>query len=74
MHLNFWKGTLGEGGNFEDRRGWEDYIRGDIKEIEYEIIRWIPLAQDGDRWWAVVAHVARTKYIRGAYKISRRKT
>jgi hypothetical protein len=36
------------------RRGWEDYIRMDLKEIGWGGMDWIDLAQDRDRWGAVV--------------------
>jgi hypothetical protein len=35
-------------------RKWEDNIRMDLKEIEYEVVDWIRLAQDGDQWLALV--------------------
>jgi hypothetical protein len=33
---------------------WEDNIRVDLKEIAWEGVDWIHLAQDRDRWWALV--------------------
>jgi hypothetical protein len=36
------------------RHRWEDNIRVDLKKIGWEGVDWIHLAQDGDRWWAVV--------------------
>jgi hypothetical protein len=37
------------------RRRWEDGIKMDIREIGWEgVVEWIHLAQDRDRWWAVV--------------------
>jgi hypothetical protein len=36
------------------RRRWEANIRTDIKEIVWEIVNWIHLAQDRDQWRAVV--------------------
>lgn len=29
-------------------------IKMDLEEIEWEIVDWIHLADDGDQWWAVV--------------------
>jgi hypothetical protein len=39
------------------RRGWEDEIRMDLREIGLEDVNWIRLAQDRDRWRAVVSAV-----------------
>ena len=36
------------------RRRWEDYIKMDLKEVECGVIDWIELAQDRDRWRALV--------------------
>jgi hypothetical protein len=33
---------------------WEDGIRMDLREIGLGGVDWIRLAQDRDRWWAVV--------------------
>jgi hypothetical protein len=35
------------------KRRWEDGIRMDLMEIGWRV-EWIRLAQDGERWWAVV--------------------
>jgi hypothetical protein len=37
------------------RRTWEDEIRIDLREIVLECVDWIRLAQDMDRWRAVVS-------------------
>jgi hypothetical protein len=39
------------------RRRWEDGIRMDLREIEWESIDCIQLAQDRGRWRAVVSAV-----------------
>jgi hypothetical protein len=39
------------------RRRWEDGIRIDLKEIGLGGVDWIRLAQDRDRWRAVVSAV-----------------
>jgi hypothetical protein len=39
------------------RRRWEDVIRIDLKEIGFWGVDWIRLAQDRDRWRAVVSAV-----------------
>jgi hypothetical protein len=39
------------------RRRWEDVVRMDLREIGFEGVDWIRLAQDRDRWRAVVCAV-----------------
>jgi hypothetical protein len=39
------------------RRRWEDGIRMDLREIGLGGVDWIQLAQDRDRWRAVVSAV-----------------
>jgi hypothetical protein len=36
------------------RRRWEDNIKMDLKEVGWEGVDWIHMAQDRDRWLAVV--------------------
>ena len=36
------------------RRGWEDNIKVDLQEVGCEGMDWIELAQDRDRWRALV--------------------
>jgi hypothetical protein len=36
------------------RHRWEDGIRMDLREIGWRSVEWIQLAQDRDRWRAVV--------------------
>ena len=36
------------------RRRWEDSIKMDLQEMGCGIMDWIELAQDRDRWWALV--------------------
>jgi hypothetical protein len=36
------------------RHGWEDNVRIDHKEIEWEGLDWMHLAQDRDQWQALV--------------------
>jgi hypothetical protein len=39
------------------RRRWEDGIRMDLRETGLRVVDWIRLAQDRDRWRAVVSAV-----------------
>jgi hypothetical protein len=39
------------------RRGWEDNIKMDVQEVGCEYMDWIELAQDRDRWRALVTAV-----------------
>jgi hypothetical protein len=39
------------------RRRWKDWIRMDLRETGLGGMNWIRLAQDRDRWWAVVSAV-----------------
>jgi hypothetical protein len=39
------------------RRRWEDGIRMDLREIGLGGVDWIRMAQDSDRWRAVVSSV-----------------
>jgi hypothetical protein len=36
------------------RRRWEDNIKMDLREVGWGGMNWIELAQDSDRWWALV--------------------
>jgi hypothetical protein len=36
------------------RRRWEDGIRMDLRDIDWGSVEWIQLAQDKDRWRALV--------------------
>jgi hypothetical protein len=43
------KRTLGR-----PRRGWVDNIKIDLREIEWDGMDWINLAEERDYWWALV--------------------
>jgi len=45
------------------RRRWEDNIRIDLREIGWEGVDWIHLAQDRDQWWAVVNTVTKFRFL-----------
>jgi hypothetical protein len=36
------------------RRRWEDDIRMNLREVGWEVVDWMLMAQDRDQWWAVV--------------------
>ena len=36
------------------RRGWEDNIKMDLREVGCDRRDWIALAEDRDQWWAYV--------------------
>ena len=46
------KRTLGR-----SRRRWEDSNKMDLQEVGCEGMDWIKLAQDRDRWWALVNEI-----------------
>ena len=39
------------------RRRWEDNIRTDLREVGFGCVDWMELAQDRDRWRALVSAV-----------------
>jgi len=39
------------------RRRWEDNIKLDLQEVGGSYVDWMELAQDRDRWWALVSTV-----------------
>ena len=39
------------------RHGWEDNIKMDLQEVGGGCGDWMELAQDRDRWWALVSMV-----------------
>jgi hypothetical protein len=36
------------------RRRWEDNAKADLQEVGCEVMDWIDVALDRDRWWALV--------------------
>jgi hypothetical protein len=50
MYTGFWWRNLTE----RDRRKWEDNIKMGVQEVGYGSMDWIDLAQDRDRWRALV--------------------
>ena len=58
MCTRFWWGNLRERDHLErPRRRWEDNIKLDIQEVERGCGDWMELAQDRDRWRALVSTV-----------------
>jgi hypothetical protein len=45
------------------RRRWEDGVRMDLREIDLGDVDWIRLAQDRDRWRAVVSAVTNLRVL-----------
>jgi hypothetical protein len=45
------------------RRRWEDGIKMDLREICWGGVEWIQLAQDRDRWGAVVNAVMNLRLV-----------
>jgi hypothetical protein len=57
VHTTFWLGGLKGGPLGRPRRRWEDNIKMDLRETGFGDVDWIHLAQDRDRWWALVKTV-----------------
>jgi hypothetical protein len=36
------------------RRGWEDNMRLDLREIGWKGVDWMHMTQDRDQWWGLV--------------------
>jgi hypothetical protein len=55
VHTTFWLGSL-KGGDHSERPRcrWEDNIKMDLGKIGFGDMGWIHLAQDRDRWRALV--------------------
>ena len=55
MHTGFRWGSLREGETLgRPWRRWENGIKMDVREVGWKCMDWIDLAQDRDRWQAVV--------------------
>ena len=58
MCTRFWWGNLREKRPLgRPRRGWEDNIKMDLEEVGRGCGDWMELAQDRDRWRALVSTV-----------------
>jgi hypothetical protein len=51
IHIGYWWGSQ------KERRRWVDNIKIDLREIGWDVMDWIDLAQDGDQWSALVSTV-----------------
>ena len=55
VHTGFyWGNLIGKRSHIRRRRKWEDNIRMDVTEIDWEAVDRIDLTRDGDKWRAVV--------------------
>jgi hypothetical protein len=53
-YTRFWWGNLRERDHLGHRHRWEDNIKMDLEEVGCDGMDWIELAQDKDRWRALV--------------------
>jgi hypothetical protein len=44
------------------RHRWEDNIKMDLQAVGWEGMEWIDMAQDRDRWWALVSAVMNLRF------------
>jgi len=51
----FWQWKWKESDHLEDRCWWQNIIKEDLKEIGWEGVDWINMAQGRDKWQAVVS-------------------
>jgi hypothetical protein len=57
-YTGFWWGKLKERDHLgRPRHRWEDNIKIYLQEVGCRFVDWIELAQDRDRWWALVTAV-----------------
>jgi len=54
LYTGIWWGNLKEEITWGHRCRWQDDIKMDFLELGCEGMDWIDLAQDRDRWWALV--------------------
>ena len=57
VHTGFWWENTRKGNFKGSKRRWEDNIKMDLQEVGRGCGDWMGLAQDRDRWWAVVSPV-----------------
>jgi hypothetical protein len=54
VHAGFWWGDVTERDHGRPMRRWQDNIKMDLQEVGRGGTDWIDLAQDWDRWRALV--------------------
>jgi hypothetical protein len=54
MCTGFWWENLRERDHWRPRHRWEDNIKADLQEVKRGGMDWIELAQDRDRWRALL--------------------
>jgi hypothetical protein len=54
---NFYGKPEGKKPRIRPRRRCEDSIRMDVREIVWEVVKWMHLAQERDKWWALVKKI-----------------
>ena len=54
VYTRFWWGNLRERQLGRPRHRWEDNIKMDLQELGRGVVDWIELAQDWERWRALV--------------------
>jgi len=61
LHTELWWGNLRE--RDQARRRWEDNIKVDLLEVRCGGMDWIELAQDRERWRALVNAVVNLRFL-----------
>jgi hypothetical protein len=62
IHIGYWWGSQKERDHWEDlRRRWVDNIKIDLREIGWDGMDCIDLAQDRDQWRALVNTVMKLR-------------
>jgi len=62
MYIGLWWGILrGKSPLGRPRRRWEDNIKMDLPEVECWSMDWIELAQDKDKWRALLTAVMKLR-------------
>jgi hypothetical protein len=54
MHIGYWWETQREKDHWGPRHRWVDNIKMDLRETGWDGMDWIDLAQERDRWRALV--------------------
>ena len=58
----------------EPRHKWEDNIKMYVKEIDWDVMDWINVAQDRDKWWHVVNTVVNRRVAQNAGSVTVQRT